>query len=298
MADLRDEGAWDPARLDPDYNARATVGPEGFAAEMARYRVASQKARAENAWALNVDVADCGPVLDLYGPMPRPQGAGQLQPVFVFIHGGYWRALSKDDSAMMAQVLADAGIATAVIDYPLAPAASLAEIVRHVRGTLAWLFHHAAELGLDPTRIHVGGSSAGAHLAAMVLADDWHAEAFLPPNAFASGFLLSGLYELAPIAHTQSQEWLQLDAAQIAQLSPYRHVPENGPPVFIAWAEGEPAGFRRQSLAFADQWQKAGGKVLEQREIAGKNHFDILMELAIPSSALVRALVSQINGAD
>src|SRR3546814_15083865 len=43
-------------------------------------------------------------------------------PVFVFIHGGYWRALSKDDSSFMAPVFHAAGATVVAGNYSLAPA--------------------------------------------------------------------------------------------------------------------------------------------------------------------------------
>lgn len=160
MTLLADEVFMDPARLNEDYDARATVGVDGFAKEMARYRSQSEKMKL--AYGLHFDITYCqksGQALDIYGPTVN--GNGPLLPVFLFIHGGYWRALSKADSAMMAGTLAVNGIATVVIDYPLAPAAGIGDIVHAVRSAVAFIWRRGHEFGLDPQRISLGGSSAG-----------------------------------------------------------------------------------------------------------------------------------------
>lgn len=284
---LADEASWPRDRLDPDYNARATVTTERFAAEMERYRAASDAARAPWGRAFDVvyDTAS-GQTLDIFGP----PADGTLKPVFVFLHGGYWRALSKRDSAMMAGVLAEQGIMTVAVDYRLAPEVTLAEIVREVRAAMAFLWHEGAQFGIDRARITVGGSSAGGHLTGAVLAGGWQAALGLPETVVQAAMPISGLFELAPIAKSFVQDWMTLSPEDVAALSPLRHVPQTGCPLIVAWSEGEPAGFKRQSDIYEAQWRAAGFPA-RKVEIAGRNHFDILMDLADPGSELSGMLV-------
>ncbi|TXI05817.1 MAG: alpha/beta hydrolase [Rhizobium sp.] len=287
---LRNEGTWPRDRLDIDYNARATVG-DRFADEMHAYRETSDEARGE--WLRFADVAydrESGQTLDIFGP----ESSDEKRPVFLFIHGGYWRALSKHDSAMMAGMLAKAGIMTAVMDYRLAPTVTLAEIVREVRAALSFLWHHGGRYGIDPDRIHIGGSSAGGHLAGMLLASGWHEDFGVPENVIKSALPLSGLFELAPVAASFPQEWLSLDERQVDALSPIRHLPRLGCPITVAWAEKEAPGFKRQSTAFAEAWQDLGHPV-RSLEIPVRNHFDILMELRNEETALSQALLTMIG---
>jgi len=90
-------------------------------------------------------------------------------PLFVFIHGGYWRALHSQDSVFMAQQFTAHGVAVAAINYTLAPQAALAHIVGRCRRALAWSHGGASAYGIAPQRTVLAGSSAGAHLAAMLL---------------------------------------------------------------------------------------------------------------------------------
>jgi arylformamidase len=70
-------------------------------------------------------------LLDLF-PVPGRTDA----PLFVFIHGGYWRALGKQDSVFMARNFTAHGVAVAAVNYQLAPAARLSDIVAQCRRSL------------------------------------------------------------------------------------------------------------------------------------------------------------------
>jgi arylformamidase len=279
-------------QLDIDYNARSTVGHK-FDDEMRAYRRSSDGLRER--WLTHADVVydtASGQSLDIYGTDPE----GSLRPVFVFIHGGYWRALSKRDSSMMVGTLANAGIATAVVDYELAPGASLREIVRQVRAAISYLWHEGAALGIDPKQIHVGGSSAGAHLAGAILAKDWHHNFGVPDDAIRSALLLSGLYELAPIAACFPQDWLGLTERDVEEFSPIRNIPKAQIPILVAWAELEADGFKRQSRAFAQAWSGVGNDLKETIEVPNSNHFNVLLELEDDRSELSRRLIHLIQG--
>ena len=288
---LISEGTWPRERIVVDYNARATVG-DSFPEEMRAYRETSDDVRGD--WLRFADVVydrESSQTLDIFGP----EIGGRLRPVFLFVHGGYWRALSKHDSAMMAGMLAKAGIMTAVVDYRLAPTVTLSEIVRELRAALAFLWQNAGRYGIDRDRIHIGGSSAGGHLTGMLLADGWHEEFGVPEDVVKSAMPMSGLFELAPLAASFPQEWLSLDEQQVDSLSPIRHLPRLGCPILVAWAEKEAPGFKRQSTGFAEAWSELGHPV-ETLEIPGRNHFDILMELRSEETALSQALLAMITG--
>src|SRR5690606_37008702 len=139
--------------LDAAYNVRRKAGEELFARHMERYRAESERAvdGLPGRPGIVYDEAS-GERLDVWGT-----GEG-LRPVFVYLHGGYWMARSRDVSSFVARGLWEQGVATVVPDYTLAPKASLEEIVRQVRACVAWVHRHGRDHGLDPERIVVGGS--------------------------------------------------------------------------------------------------------------------------------------------
>jgi arylformamidase len=290
---LAAEARWPRERLDRDYSARATVTPAVFEAEMQRYRVLSDELGFP--WAMHRDVVydeASGQSLDIFGTV-----TGKLRPVFVFIHGGYWRMLSKHDSAFMAGMLARHGIATVAVDYRLAPEASLAEIVREVRAAIAFLWHRGRDYGIDPGRIHVGGSSAGGHLAGTVVAGGWHREFGVPEDVIKGAMPISGLFHLAPVAKSFAQQWVPLNEEAVTALSPAENLPRKGCPIVLAYADGEADGFKRQSNDYHRQWREAGFPST-LIEVPDRNHFNVILDLADEETALSRGLLKLIGKTD
>jgi arylformamidase len=281
---LADEGTWPQDRLDADYTAKLSCSEADFRRIVAAYGALSAPAR--NLPGTRTGIAydpHSAETLDIHGTVP-----GALRPCFMFIHGGYWRALSKDQSAFMAPMLAAQGIACAVPDYTLAPTANLTEIVRQCRAALAYLWHNADSLGIDRTRIVVGGSSAGGHLAGTLVSPGWQAAAGLPDQPLRGALPVSGLFELAPIAGSHVQDWMGLTAAEVDLLSPLRHLPRLPFACTVAVAQAETAGFHRQSAAYGTA---LGAPVLT---VPGRNHFDVILDWTDPRSALSQALFALI----
>ncbi|MYW00026.1 alpha/beta hydrolase [Streptomyces sp. SID3343] len=273
--------------LDIAYNARDTVGPKRFAELMARYRAESDAAIDGLPGAPGIEYdADSAERLDVWGP-----GTADLpRPVFVFVHGGYWRALSRADSAFMARMLHEQGVATVVPDYTLAPAATLEEITRQVRAAIEWVYRNADTYGLDRNRIVVGGSSAGGHLAAMTLVGGWQQASGLPDNVAAAGLAISGLYDVRPLVHTQANTWLDLDDARATALSPLVCAVAEPVPTALVVAEHEASGFHEQAELMRAAWDT------DLLTIPGRNHFDVILDLADAESVLSRTLLNLIRG--
>ncbi|MGI9611868.1 MAG: alpha/beta hydrolase [Acidimicrobiales bacterium] len=204
-------------------------------------------------------------------------------PIVVFFHGGYWQELSRRESFSPAPGFLSRGIAYAAVDYTLAPAANLDQIVAECRKALTTIRDEASELNIDAERMIVAGSSAGAHLAAMVALDP---DGGPKP---AGMILLSGIYELAPLIGTTINEALGLDWATAARNSPARLPLDDPPPAVIAYGENETDQFKKQSRLFAQALVATGSKTVEL-EIAGRNHFDLLTDVGPSTSDLGRAI--------
>lgn len=220
--------------------------------------------------------------LDLFLPPPGtgdPSDTG-LPPLLLFIHGGYWQELSKNDSLFAADGCLAAGAAFAALDYTLAPQATVQQMVGECRMALRWLHDHAASFGFDARRIVVAGSSAGAHLAAMCCLRSWPGEPDLPAGLPAAAVLVSGIYELSPLVGTSINGALGLTPAAAASVSPMRCDLAGFPPTLVAWGAVETSAFKDQSRAFAQRIAAAGGTVPQQAEVPGCNHFDVILALA------------------
>jgi arylformamidase len=270
----------DAARLDIEYNARATT-PE-VESIIAAYRTRTDAAKAALSWSTQAYGPTEPERLDIY---PAAEGA----PVLVFIHGGYWRALDSADAGSMAPGFVAAGACVVSVNYTLAPAATLDRIVDECRRALAWVHDNIARFGGDPARIHVAGSSAGGHLAAMLLAPGWQAALNLPERVVAGATLLSGLFDLTPIPHTHINAWMALDAPAAARNSPALLPPPTGLPVVLAYGDTETAEFKRQTTDFKRALQGAGcaAEIVPPRP--GSNHFDLVFDFGEPGNPLHEA---------
>jgi acetyl esterase/lipase len=99
--------------------------------------------------------------LDLYLPTAvAPVG------LIVWVHGGGWRAGSRSSVEVLG--LVERGWAIASVDYRLSPVAKFPAQVHDIKAAIRFLRAHAAQYGYPASRVVIAGSSAGAHLAALV----------------------------------------------------------------------------------------------------------------------------------
>jgi arylformamidase len=219
--------------------------------------------------------------------------AGPPGPVEVFVHGGYWQELSKAESAFVAADFVAARCAFAAVNYALAPSVRLDEIVSMVRRAVCWIAASAGELGVDPRRIHLSGTSAGAHLVAMALLPDRVGAGPDASRLVAGATLLSGVYDLEPLRHTYVNDALGLDRAAAWRNSPLHHLPAHLPPVVIARGGHETEEFARQHDLMAAALRARTSVVDLVR--GERNHFDLPYELGDPGTALGAAVLAQMH---
>jgi acetyl esterase/lipase len=102
--------------------------------------------------------------LDLY----TPSGAASPLPTLLYLHGGAWALGDKSDMAVERLMpLVAHGFAVASANYRLVPSVTYPAPIHDVKAAVRWLRANAAEHGLDPDRIALGGASAGGHLASL-----------------------------------------------------------------------------------------------------------------------------------
>ena len=218
-------------------------------------------------------------------------------PVFVFIHGGYWRALSSNDFSCVALGLQPLGITTVVVNYALCPLVSIDEITRQVRAAVAWTHHHIAAHGGDPKRIALGGHSAGAHLTAMCLQTAWADDYGLPSDPITAALLISGVYDIAPLRYSYLQPMIQLDEGLIRRQSPLFAVRPCATPIWVNWGSEESTEFARQAASFDAAWQLARNKG-ELSALQGADHFRGLHGFENPDSSLCQWLTSKVRSCE
>lgn len=218
-----------------------------------------------------------------YAPAEHPDA-----PLQVFLHGGYWRRLSADDGTLWSSQFRALGAASASVNYSLCPSQPLRELVRQTRAALRFLVDRAGDLGHDPARVHVSGHSAGAQLAAMCLLE--------PDHGIAGATMLSGIYDLTPLLHTNVNVEVRLDEAEARALSPLAHVPSSPIPMVVAVGEHDTEEYRRQALQWASSWAEVpGNQPPVMIQVIDRHHFDAIDGLADPSTALGSAVLRQMG---
>jgi acetyl esterase len=114
-----------------------------------------------------------------HGPIPmrlyHSQAAAERQaapPVLVYYHGGGWVIGDLDTHDTLCRELANsAGLAVVAVDYRMGPEHVFPAAVDDCIAATRWVHKHADELGVDATRLAVGGDSAGGNLATVVAID-------------------------------------------------------------------------------------------------------------------------------
>jgi arylformamidase len=233
-----------------------------------------------------------------YGPGPRQvadlfPATRPGSPIVLFFHGGFWRALSKDYVRHVAEPLAAHGVAAILPNYDLCPGVKLATVVDQARQALLWTRSQAAALNGDPDRIYVAGNSAGAHLAAMLLAEDWSRHG-LARSPIAGAILVTGIYDLNAVLHIQVNEDVRLAKADAPALSPQFLPVRNPVETIVAVGGDEPPMWVEQSQRFHGKLVQAGiGS--ELMVIPGLNHFSITASLGDPGEPLTRAMLRMVQ---
>jgi arylformamidase len=227
-----------------------------------------------------------------YGPQPMQKldvwrAKGESRACLMLIHGGYWRALDKKAFTLLAPAFTDAGVTIFNINYALAPAVTLEEIVRQVLQAGAWVWRNAGHFGAPRDRLYVAGHSAGGHLTAMMLAALWPVFApDLPRKVFQGGLTISGLHDLRPIVHCDFlRADVPLDLATARRLSPALLPPATDARLYTCVGGDESESFHDQARLLAREWRDV---FVEDIPMPGENHFTVIERLGDPESALHR----------
>jgi acetyl esterase/lipase len=117
-------------------------------------------------WEPGIEYAAAGAkTVNLMMDVVRPRKQSGRLPAVVCIHGGGFRAGSRESYLPLCIKLAQRGYVAATVSYRLSPLDQFPAPVHDVKTAVRWLRAQAARFGIDPERIGVTGGSAGGHLA-------------------------------------------------------------------------------------------------------------------------------------
>ncbi len=211
-------------------------------------------------------------------------------PVFVFIHGGYWKSLDKRSYHFTARPFLENGYAAAHINYRLAPEVTMADIVADVTTALEAIHEQSAQHNGDPAAFSVSGHSAGGHLVLMGLLQLISAKSPVA-DSIQKALSISGLFDLEPIRLSYLSADLRFDEATARQFSPINIQSINTQAkIVFAVGTGETDQFIKQSRDMADRLN-ALGHPSQYLTLNGMNHYEIVHELARKDSVLTQTIL-------
>ncbi len=235
-----------------------------------------------------------------YGPSLRrtidtfPAKDDDHAPLAMFIHGGWWRSLEPSMFSQLAAGPNARGITVAVVGYDLCPHVSIADIIEQIRTACLFLWRKRRQ------RIVIYGHSAGGHLAACMVAQDWKALASdAPADLVPAAYAISGVFDLLPLVHVSQNQDLRLDEAEARRISPLHWNVPAGRSLDAVVGALESSEFLRQSKSIVEAWRRAQA-LTRYEEIAGANHFTVIDPLSDPNSAMtarVAAMAYSVNAA-
>lgn len=216
-------------------------------------------------------------IMDLF----LPHGVKKDAPILIFIHGGDWQieVCNKSVYLVVAPPIVKQGAIVAVVEYTIAPKASVAQMVEQVRNAIVFL----AKKYPETRGIYLSGHCCGGHLSAMMLSVDW-TEHLGDERSYIKGICpISGVMDLRPISKSYINEPLCLTESSACAVSPMvlvDSIPERNLsiPVRLVIAEFDTPIFIQQTRDY--------GKLLVERgmdakvvEVPDSDHFDSIIDL-------------------
>jgi arylformamidase len=276
--------------LEREYNPSSMIGGD-YLPYIKQYINKSQLSKKR----LNLIECEYGPkptnTIDLFIPKSASQKAPC--PIMVFIHGGYWQELSKNESQFSAMDFVKNDIAFAAVDYTLCPKASISDIINECKAAINWLQSSFHKYNYDPKNIYISGSSAGAHLAAMCCLEN-SKEKDQSLVKLAGVVLVSGIYDLEPLIPTTINNSIGMDKNSAMAASPLFKNLSDFPNTIITWGENETIEFKEQSIIFSEALTNNGINV-QTIEIRNRNHFDIILDLGKDDEDLGKKVIKMIK---
>lgn len=167
-------------------------------------------------WTGNIEYSNVGAKMEM--DIVRPKNQTGASPAVLLIHGGGFRAGTRQSYLAQAARLAERGYVAATASYRLAPRHQFPASVEDAKAAVRFLRANAAKYGINPDRIGAWGGSAGGHLVLMLgLTGDVAEFEGTGPNREFSSKVQCVINYYGPTDFTQSYS-KSVDAAEVLPL--------------------------------------------------------------------------------
>lgn len=233
----------------------------------------------------------------LLADIAYPTGGGP-KPAIVYVHGGRWRAGSRNgNGALNVREWAGFGYFAMTIDYRLVEASPAPAPYQDTLAAIRWVHAHADEYGIDPERIYLIGNSAGGHLVALAATlgngpyprvGGWD-DARSDVRAVIS---VAGPYDLNTLSWGDLWTPISGDAGAARRLaSPMHQISSDTKPILVVHSDDDRSVPVQQAIDMAEALSDAGihhGFVHWE----DRGHMAITAEVA----AAARAFIAEVEG--
>ena len=274
---------WNAAYSNRDYIANSEQILNGWVTQSTAFRkqIEAMPYKAHYDLEYGDNVRQC---YDLFLPESKPQA------LVIFIHGGYWRAFSKNEFSHLAKGALSHNIAMAMPSYRLCPEVTISQITEDCFMAIQKIANQITDIP-----IMLVGHSAGGHLVSRMLCKDVYSKLSKSiQKRLRVVIAISGLFDLRPLLKTDMNKDFALDDAMALKESPIFYQPSQDQ-IFYAWVGAqERPEFIRQSQLIAASWGGlCANMVLNIEE--PHHHFSVIEGLEKSDSPLVNCLLSTLD---
>ena len=219
--------------------------------------------------------------------MPSSAKAEQA-PVLVFFYGGRWTDGSKDMYPFVAKPFLDMGYVVVIPDYRKYPDVKFPAFVEDGAQAVAWTLDNVSEYHGDSSRLFIMGHSAGAHIGALISADERYLAKFNHSTQDIKAFAgLSGPYDFVPEEEDLKDMFGPPD--QYPQMTVTNFIEGNEPTMLLLWGEKDELVGQRNIDLLAERVRQKNGAV-NTIIYPNMGHVDMVSNLIwfIPSKAPIQ----------
>jgi len=221
-----------------------------------------------------------------FGPHPRNildfYHCERPSPILLYVHGGGFVGGGKNINAKfysnLGKYFTDRGLATALMNYRLAPEFVWPQAAEDIAKAVDWLQEKRAQ----DQRIYIIGQSAGAcHLATYLTGEDFHAHA---AKHISGAVLMSGFYDARGSMSTGARSYFGDNPLQCEERSPILATHRIKTPVLLTLAQYDPAGMAQQTLALASQLTQTQQTSPPLVWLKDHNHVSTVLSIGSPQN--------------
>jgi acetyl esterase/lipase len=229
--------------------------------------------------------------LDLYLPKGHKD-----YPVLFFVHGGAWAHGDKNTFGLyglLGAAYARLGIGVVVTNYRLSPEVKHPEHVKDVARAFAWCARNLGKYGARADQIFACGHSAGAHLVALLAAD----ESYLKEHGLTAKAIRGVIPVSGPMVLPDGflPRVFGSEKGNGKKISPIAHVRKDMPPFLIFCADNDLKGCdRRPNEAFCTALKKLENQA-ELVEVKDSDHLSIMVSAGKAKDKVFDAIVGFIR---